>query len=110
MTKQKKQTKKSQKTAKTPSKIRVFTNDYGVEMAEITAGPRNQFVSLKKIRDVLRTNTDPELIKETTYKGRSNMFEIQRLEGKPMYMGENKINAILDNAVELTDAVAKAGL
>lgn len=95
--------------AKVASKIRVYTNEYDIQMVEISGENRPQFVSLAKVRDVLRTNTVPNIIRPVKFKGR-DLFEIDRLQGKPLKMGENKISAILNNSVELEQAVIDAGL
>ena len=89
--------------------IRVYVNDYDVDMVEIQSGTRPQFVSLAKVKGILGTNKDANLIKPIKHKGR-DLFEITKEDGKAFKMGENKMNAVLDNAVELQDAVDKAGI
>ena len=82
------------------SKIRLYTNDHDIKMLEITAEPRNTFVSLKKALAILETNDKPKNIEIVQDYGRE-LYKIKYPTGKTFTVGVNKINAVLDNAVEL---------
>ena len=80
------------------SNITTSTNEYDIKMLEIqTESPRNVFISLSKAQAILATNLDADLINPVHFKGR-DLFEITKSEGGKFKVGENKLNAVLDNA------------
>lgn len=87
------------------TKVTLFLNEYDVPMLELQLKPRNVYISVKKATAILATNDDPELISEVNKYGR-DLFRIEYGDGKGFMVGENKINAILDNAKAIEKAIA----
>lgn len=75
-------------------------NQYELVMLTIETENRPQHISLNKAKEILRTNLDADLIEPVKFKGR-DLFEITKENGNKFKVGENKLNAVLDNAEEI---------
>lgn len=94
------------KVRKPRTKVTLFVNEYDVPMLELKMKPRNVYISVKKAQAILATNDDPNLITEVHKYGR-DLFQIAYGEtGRGFTVGQNKINAILDNAKAVAKAIA----
>ena len=93
------------KAKTTRTKVTLFTNEYDVQMLEITGKPRNTYISLKKAQAILATNDDPNLITQVHKYGR-DLFRVEYGDGEGFTVGEGKINLVLDNAKKIEKAIA----
>jgi len=94
---------KAKKATTTATKVTLFTNEYDVQMLEITGKPRNTYISLKKAQAILATNDDPSLITKIHKYGR-DLFRIEyKGSDKGFTVGEAKINIVLDNAKKIAE-------
>ena len=90
---------------KTKVTASLFVNDYEVPMLELKLKPRSVFISVKKALAILETNNNASLITTVNKYGRE-LFKVEYGDGKGFTIGENKINAVLDNAKAIEKAIA----
>lgn len=82
--------------------VKIFTNDYDVEMFEIKLADakRPVFISGVKVLSILATNDNAEAIKPVKKHGR-DMFSVLKPNGSWFTVGEKKINTVLDSEAQI---------
>ena len=93
-------TKVTNETVVTSTKVRIFTNEYDVDMLEIAGEKRPTFISLKKALAILATNDDADLISEVQKHGRT-MYKVSYPDGKGFVVGQTKIDTVLNSESEI---------
>lgn len=80
-------------------KVKLFTNEHGIEMLEITGKTRNTFISLAKAKSILKANdSETEWVEESKY-GRT-LYQVPH--GKKYFLAGNpKIDAVVNNASKI---------
>lgn len=103
----KKATKKNtlKKSASKTSNVKMFVNDYEIPMLEIKGEKRNTYISVNKALAILATQEDASLLETVEAYGRE-LTQVSYGDGRKFKVGAVKMNAVLDNAAAINDAVA----
>ena len=95
------ETSKAKKTRKPRVSVRSYTNDYGIEMLEIKTKPRSVYISVKKALAILNATEYTEV-----HKYGRDLFKFEYETGGSFTVGQNKIDAVQNNAKKVLAKVA----
>ena len=88
-------------TTTTKPSVKFSTNEYDVDMLEITGEKRSTFISVKKALAILDTNDDGSLIKEVQKHCRT-MYNVTYLgTAKSFTVGISKIDTVLSASSDI---------